>query len=83
MTGNHTQRYLLTEELYQEIIGMICPDVIKEKGETHVRIKLEAITSAGKIDGRLTAYNDGRIFGGILPEQDRLIEDWQRIVDGA
>lgn len=82
MTGNHTQRYLRTEALYQEIIDMICPDVIKEIGETGVRIKLDAILSQGKIEGRLTAYNDG--FGSwFRRENDRLIEDWQKSVDGA
>lgn len=80
MTGNHTQRYLRTEELYREIIDMVCPDVIKEIGETGVRIKLDAILSQGKIEGRLTAYPPER---GGLPHDDRLIEDWQRIVDGA
>jgi hypothetical protein len=83
VTGNQVQRYLRTEELYREIIDMVCPDVLKEIGESGVRGKLDALISKGKIEGRLSAYNDGRVFGGILPEHDRLIERWQRIVDAA
>jgi hypothetical protein len=79
MTGNHTQRYLLTEELYGEIIGLIPESVIRAVGgESVIRGKLDAIISQGKIEGRLTVYGYG-----VSPEGDRLIEDWQRIVDGA
>jgi hypothetical protein len=80
--SDQVQRYLKTAELYGWVIDLIPEGVIKAVGgETVVLGKLDAILSQGKIQGRLTAYNDGKIFGGILPEQDRLIEDWQRIVD--
>jgi hypothetical protein len=80
MTGNQVQRYLRTEGLYQEIIDMVCPDVLKEKGETYVRGKLDALLALGKIEGRLSAAEQNTF---IFADNDRLIEDWQRIVDGA
>lgn len=83
MIRSQVQRYLRTEELYREILDLVGESALDEISETAVRGKLDAILAQGKIEGRLTAYTDGRVFGGILPEQDRLIEDWQRIVDGA
>jgi hypothetical protein len=82
MTGQ-VQRYLKTEELYDAIIDMICPDVIKEIGETPIRSKLDAILTQGKIEGRVTAYTDAGMARDGSPQGDRLIEDWQRIVDSA
>jgi len=77
---SQTDRFLRTQELYDAIIVLIPETALDRIGETEVRGKLDAILSMGKIEGRLSAYTDGRIFGGSLPEQDRLIEDWQRIV---
>lgn len=70
------QRHLKTEELYKEIIALIPEAVLKVVSETHVRGKLDAILSMGKIEGRLTA-----VHPDTGPHNDRLIEDWQRIVD--
>lgn len=78
---NQTERYLRTEELYKEVIGLIPDQVLDGIGETAVRGRLDMILFAGKIEGRLSAYTDGRLFDGITPDQDLLIEDWQRIVD--
>jgi hypothetical protein len=82
VTGNQVQRYLRTEELYKEIIGLIPESVTRAVGgETVVRGKLDAILSQGKIEGRLLSHN---VHGfPVSPHGDRLIEDWQRIVDGA
>lgn len=81
--NGQVQRTLKIEDLYAAIIVLIPEHTINRISETAIRGKLDAILSVGKIEGRLSAYTDGRIFGGIMPEQDGLIDDWQRIVDGA
>lgn len=84
MAMGQVQRTLRAEELYREIIALLPESVVRAVGgETVIRGKLDAILTLGKIEGRLTAYTDGRLFGGILPDNDRLLVDWQRIVDGA
>lgn len=84
MTGNQVQRFLRTEELYREIIALLPESAIRAVGgETEIRGRLDAILALGKIEGRLTAYTDGRLFGGILPDSDGLLIDWQKIVDGT
>lgn len=80
--ANQVQRFLRTEELYKEIIGLIPEAVIRAVGgETVVRGKLDAILSQGKIEGRLSGLvHDPAVS---WPDNDRLIEDWQRIVDSV
>lgn len=82
--SNQIQRHLRVAQLYDEILNLITEDTFDEVGgRGHVQGKLNAVFNAGKVEGRLSAFTDGRIFGGITPEQDGLIGDWQRIVDGA
>lgn len=83
MAMGQVQRHLKTEELYREILDLIGESALEQISETTVRGKLDAILTLGKIGGRLTAYTDGRLFGGILPDNDRLLIDWQRIVDSV
>lgn len=78
--GNQIDRYLRTEELYRQIVGMVRGDVLGKIGESGVRGVLDALLSQGKIEGRLSAYGRGAIAS---PSHDRLIEDWQRIVDSV
>lgn len=72
---NQIDRYLRTEELYRQILGMVRGDVLGKIGESGVRGVLDALLSQGKIEGRLSAP--------ISLCGDRLIEDWQRIVDSV
>lgn len=72
---NQIDRYLRTEELYRQILGMVRGDVLEKIGESGVRGVLDALLSQGKIEGRLSTPNS--LCG------DRLIEDWQRIVDSV
>lgn len=83
MAMGQVQRSLKAEELYREILDLIGESALEQISETTVRGKLDALLALGKIEGRLTAYTDGRLFGGILPDSDRLLVDWQRIVDSA
>lgn len=71
------QRHLKTEELYDKVLRMMFDEDITT---AQIRGKLDAILSQGKIEGRLSAYGEGSISS---PSHDRLIEDWQRIVDGV
>lgn len=81
MSGQ-VQRFLRTEELYQQIIDLYPSALLDVVGETYVRNRLDAILSQGKIEGRMSAYNDGSmIHSGALADQ--LIEGWQRIVDSV
>lgn len=83
--SNQTGRYLRTEELYKKVVEIADHDAQVcqvELDETKLRGILEAIITQGKIEGRLSAYNDGRMFHA-SPDDDRLIEDWQTIVDSA
>lgn len=79
---SHIQRHLRIEELYQALIVLIPEHTIDRISETAIRGKLDAILSMGKIEGRLTTYNGTAPFEG-SPEDDRLIEGWQRIVDSV
>lgn len=80
MTSDQVQRYLRTEELYQKILDMVGDSVFEARGETYVRGVLDALLSQGKIEGRLTAAEQNTF---IFADNDRLIEDWQRIVDSV
>lgn len=80
MPGTQVQRYLRTEELYREILDLVGESALDEISETAVRGKLDAILAQGKIEGRLTAAEQNTF---IFADSDRLIEDWQKIVDGA
>jgi hypothetical protein len=81
--SNQTERFLRTEELYRQIIGLMPEAVLKTVSETYVRGLLDAVLAQGKIEGRLSAlpsaYGEGRARG--LP--DGLIEGWQRVVDSV
>ncbi len=79
MIQNQVQRHLKIEALYREILDLIGEDILDQISETTVRGKLDAILSMGKIEGRLTAYNDGYMFHA-SPDDDRLIDDWARII---
>ena len=142
MSSDQVRRYLRTEELYREILDLVGESALDEISETTVRGKLDAVHSAGKIEGRLTALtanvmsplpgdvwcnrmdwrdevevidvspamivhyfhgacpcnNPGHAEGGhrsasavyqfmeryeLVGRPDRLIEDWQRIVDSV
>lgn len=81
MSDNQIARYLRTEELYQQILDMVCENVFEEIGETGVRGKLDALLSQGKIEGRMTGHT---VHGHpVNPREDNLIEGWQRIVDSV
>lgn len=80
MSTSQVQRYLRTEELYKKIIDLYPSALLDVVGETHVRGILDAILSQGKIEGRLSAYGKDAIAA---PNHDRLIEDWQRVVDSV
>lgn len=75
------ERFLRIEELYQNLMGVVYgPPHTQDINPDDICRALDPILAAGKIEGRLTAYNDG--FGTYFArERDRLIEDWQRIVD--
>ena len=72
-------RHLRTEELYDLIVENIAyseDPAVGFHSSTQVRRVLDQIVTHGKIEGRLTAKNDGFV----CPD-DRLIVDWQNIVD--
>ena len=82
MTGNQIQRHLKTEELYQQVIDLYPPEILDVVGETYVRGLLDGILSQGKIEGRMSAYSDLHHHVGAM-QHDRLIEQWQCIVDSV
>mgnify|MGYP001574176126 CR=1 FL=1 len=61
---SQTERFLRTEELYDEVTCLITEDTMDDVGGVgHVRGLLDAILSQGKIEGRLSALPD-RVPGG-------------------
>ncbi len=79
---SQTERFLRTEELYDLITKNIAYSEDPTQGfhsSTQVRRVLDQIISQGKIEGRLSAHTDASL--GVLLYHDRLIKDWQRIVD--
>lgn len=80
--SDQVQRYLKTEELYREVLDLVCDTVFEEKGETYVRGKLDAILSQGKIEVRMAALKQS----GVSFEDatnDPLIGQWTRIVESV
>lgn len=132
MTGDEVQRALRAEELYRNILDLFSEHMLEEIGESTVRGRLDAIYSAGKIYGRITALTEtatypaaGEVWRNrhdaqdvveilsvspalivhfrhvaagrtaavavyqftelyeLAYRRDRLIEDWQKIVDSV
>lgn len=78
----HTERSPRAEELYQKLLNEIFwAEHTDEINQDDIRCAMDRILSQGKIEGRLTAYNDG--FSFCRREDDRLVKDWQRIVDSV
>jgi hypothetical protein len=81
MTSGQVQRFLGTQELYDQVLSLISEDTFDEVGgRSVVQGWLDAILSMGKIEGRLTAAEKNEF---IFADNDRLIEGWQRIVDSV
>lgn len=77
--SSQADRCLKTEDLYKEILDLVCDNVFEEIGETAVRGKLDRLLIMGKIEGRVVSHTVHGI--PVQPRGDRLIEDWQRIVE--
>ena len=61
---SQAERYLRTEELYQDVLGIIYgPPYTEDVNPDDIRRVLDRILSQGKIEGRLSALPD-RVPGG-------------------
>lgn len=74
--------YTRTEELYKKIIDLYPEEILDVVGETHVRGILDAILTQGKIEARvLVLQREG--YSVLEIARDRLVEQWQTIVDSV
>lgn len=82
MTGDMVERHLHTEELYQKLMHVVyTPDRTDDINPDDMRRVLDAILSAGKIEGRLLSHT---VHGTPVQRTgDRFIEQWQCIVDSV
>ncbi len=70
---------LKTEELYQKVMGLVYgPPHTQDINPDDIRRSLDAVLSQGKIIGRRTSVGLGNKV--VDPDNDALIEGWQRCV---